>query len=438
MSKLFLTPWAVNGDKTPPIPDAQQLDGSVSYTTGYGPDYEKQLGVDPSAKNIKREGFNAVLNDITLALQQIQAGSAGVGFSSIFAAALPGAGYAKGAVLPRSDFNGFWFSTTAANADNPETIFGKWLPFGVKGSFSQALTNANVTLSLLNAGYPQLNLSGTLTADVQLIVPAWLYSYRVVNSCVGSFTVTVKTASGTGVIIANGATTVVYSSSTGVTLDVTYRSGELIGVQAFTVSGTYTPTPGMATCIAEGLAGGGAGGGAPVTIAGNVGFGAGGHAGAYGKGRFTAAQIGVSQPVTIGAGGVATTNSGGNGGQTSLGTLMVLPGGAGGPSAGNTAPPLSAGNGNVPSVASAGANLIRGAGQVSSIGLIQTTSVGFSGAGANSPYGSGGGAINNTAAGQQASGLGSGGSGAAAFSANGTARLGGNGAPGFMVIEEYA
>lgn len=217
-----------------------------------------------------------------------------------------------------------------------------------------------------------------------------------------------------------------------------FSAGRLIGVQTFTSSGTYTPTPGMTTCIVEGVGGGGAGGGAPVTISGNVGFGAGGHAGAYGKGQFTTAQVGASQTITIGLGGVATTNAGGNGGQTSFGSLMLLPGGAGGPSAGNTAPPLSAGNGNVPAVASTGANMIRGAGAISSIGLAVSVSVGYSGAGANSPFGSGGGSVNNTAAGQQASGLGSGGSGGMALSANGTARLGGNGAPGFILILEFA
>lgn len=213
--------------------------------------------------------------------------------------------------------------------------------------------------------------------------------------------------------------------------------GRLLNVQAFTASGTYTPTPGMNSCIVKLGGAGGAGGGAPITIAGNVGLGAGGHAGAYGEGRFTAAQIGASQVVTIGAGGVPTTNAGGNGGNTSLGVLIVAPGGAGGPSAGNSAPPLSAGNGNLPAVASSGANLLRGSGPVSPIGLAISIAVGFSGAGANSAFGSGGGSINNTAAGQQATGLCAGGSGGMALSANATARLGGAGAPGFMYIEEY-
>ncbi|MCL5589082.1 glycine-rich domain-containing protein [Enterobacter roggenkampii] len=215
-------------------------------------------------------------------------------------------------------------------------------------------------------------------------------------------------------------------------------TGRLINVKTFTSSGTYTPTAGMKYCIVEGIGGGGAGGGAPITASGNVGLGAGGHAGAYGKATFTIADIGASKPVTVGAGGVTTTNAGGDGGNSSLGSLVVFTGGKGGPSAGNTAPPLSAGNGNVPSVASSGANIIRGTGALSAIGIVVSAAVGFSGAGANSAYGAGGGAVNNTGNGAAAVGFGSGGSGAMALSSNATARPGGNGAPGFVVIYEYA
>lgn len=216
------------------------------------------------------------------------------------------------------------------------------------------------------------------------------------------------------------------------------RPGRLLATQRFLTSGTYTPTAGMTSCIVVGIGGGGAGGGAPITIAGNVGHGAGGHAGAYGEAIFTSTDIGASQAITIGAGGVATTVTGGTGGTSSIGSLMFLPGGAGGPSAGNTAPPLVSGNGNSPALASIGANLIRGVGGISTLAFVVSTAAGYSGAGANSPFGAGGGAITTTAAGQGATGLGSGGSGAMAFSANAVARLGGNGAPGFITIYEYA
>lgn len=70
-SKFFNTPFATAGDKID-IPDAAQVDGSVSFATGFGPDYEKELGVDPDAKPVPRDATNGVLYDITDALGAIQ------------------------------------------------------------------------------------------------------------------------------------------------------------------------------------------------------------------------------------------------------------------------------------------------------------------------------------------------------------------------------
>lgn len=213
--------------------------------------------------------------------------------------------------------------------------------------------------------------------------------------------------------------------------------GRLINVKTFTSSGTYTPTAGMKFCIVKGIGGGGAGGGAPATASGNVGLGAGGNAGAYGEGQFTAAQIGVSQTVTVGSGGTGTPTSGGSGGSSSLGSLITFGGGSGSPSSGNTAPPLNAGNGN-PTAVCTGANIISGTGGASIIGQITSSSVGYSGPGANSAFGTGGVATNVTGNGASAGGYGAGGGGACAFSSNATARTGGNGSPGFVTIFEYA
>ncbi|MEG0966713.1 MAG: hypothetical protein RSG92_15195 [Pseudomonas sp.] len=70
-SKFFSTPFATAGDKID-IPDTAQVDGSVSFATGFGPDYEKELGVDPDAKPVPRDATNGVLYDITDALGAIQ------------------------------------------------------------------------------------------------------------------------------------------------------------------------------------------------------------------------------------------------------------------------------------------------------------------------------------------------------------------------------
>lgn len=79
MAKIFKVPFAVEGDKISP-PDAVQSDGSVSYTLGYGFDYQRDTGVDeggapidPLAKVFPREQHNGILNDITTAIGEIQA-----------------------------------------------------------------------------------------------------------------------------------------------------------------------------------------------------------------------------------------------------------------------------------------------------------------------------------------------------------------------------
>lgn len=71
MTKFFVDPFAVSGTKTP-IPDLIQLDGSVSYTEGFGFDYERDQATDPLAKDIPRDQTNQLFFDITSAIQQYQ------------------------------------------------------------------------------------------------------------------------------------------------------------------------------------------------------------------------------------------------------------------------------------------------------------------------------------------------------------------------------
>jgi hypothetical protein len=113
--------------------------------------------------------------------------------------------------------------------------------------------------------------------------------------------------------------------------------GALAGVtlQAFTGSGTYTPTSGMKHCLVFSTGGGGGSGGAVTAATTNdCAVAAGGAAGGTCIEAFSAATIGASQTVTIGAAGSAgaagTGGNGGNGGNTTFGSLHTATGGAGG------------------------------------------------------------------------------------------------------------
>lgn len=134
VAKLFTKPFGVAGDKTP-IPNGTQVDGTVSYQTGFGADYERQLGVDPAAKNIDRKTFNELMFDATTGLQEMQAGVGTSVYSLELAQSLAGGGYPKGALIPKIGGDGFWLCTTANNTTNPDTGGAGWAQIAAQGSF---------------------------------------------------------------------------------------------------------------------------------------------------------------------------------------------------------------------------------------------------------------------------------------------------------------
>ncbi|MCK8330013.1 phage tail protein [Erwinia amylovora] len=71
MTKVFKTPFAAQGDRAD-VPVETQADGSVSYTQGYGYDYERDQTTDPAAKDIEREKMNALFHDVTEATGEMQ------------------------------------------------------------------------------------------------------------------------------------------------------------------------------------------------------------------------------------------------------------------------------------------------------------------------------------------------------------------------------
>lgn len=72
ISGYFDVPFAASGDLAT-VPDAVQPDGSVSYTQGYGIDYQEDPAVDPTtALEIERTKMNQLFNDITKAIQNWQ------------------------------------------------------------------------------------------------------------------------------------------------------------------------------------------------------------------------------------------------------------------------------------------------------------------------------------------------------------------------------
>lgn len=70
MVKKFTIPFASQGDAND-IPNALQVDGRVSFTQGFGYDYERPYD-DPQAKDIAREDMNGLFKAITSAIGEVQ------------------------------------------------------------------------------------------------------------------------------------------------------------------------------------------------------------------------------------------------------------------------------------------------------------------------------------------------------------------------------
>ena len=89
-----------------------------------------------------------------------------------------------------------------ANQNNPEvtvnTLVKDWVEVDVAGS-------SNVILTEAEARYSQIECSGILTGNIDVIVPTEAKIYIIRNTTTGSFTLTVKKSGGTGVAVTQGS-----------------------------------------------------------------------------------------------------------------------------------------------------------------------------------------------------------------------------------------
>lgn len=87
----------------------------------------------------------------------------------------------------------------------------------VGGYLAKAVTGGTVTLTDTEASNPVIALTGTLTSALSLVVPTAVKRlWAIYNNTSGAFTVTVKTAAGTGVTVAQGKRNLVYTDGTNV------------------------------------------------------------------------------------------------------------------------------------------------------------------------------------------------------------------------------
>lgn len=421
--KLLPVPFADAGSKQD-IPNDSQIGvtaGRASYTDGFPPLTRTPLaagGVPPFGTD-----FNGVLNDITSAVRWSQAG-AGYPFNTTFNTAI--GGYPKGARIPNSTLDGFWLNTTDGNSTNPENTTSAltgWVPSGFYGTTAiTGLSGSSVTLTTLQAGRDRITLSGTLTSNINLTVPAWMKRWEIVNNCSGSFGVTVKTPNGSGVFVVAGGVSLVQGDGTNIIQSSS--PGSLVNIQSFPITGNYTPFGGAKKVRVRAWGAGGSGAG---TATAGVGA-AGGAGGAYVEVTIDLSGL-TTIPITVGKGGTAvpanSSASGVAGGDTLIPLLGVTARGGGGGSA------SAAATGGTPTSSKATASLlVKGQdGQGSAI-----TSIGGQGGAA---FASSAG-VARTGSSSDNGGYPGGASAGASYPSGGTPRGSGAGADGLVIIEEYA
>ncbi|WP_447874637.1 glycine-rich domain-containing protein [Serratia fonticola] len=207
-------------------------------------------------------------------------------------------------------------------------------------------------------------------------------------------------------------------------------SGRLLNIQRFIINGIYTPTIGAKKVRIKAWGGGGAGGGTPSITTTQSAVAGGGAAGAYVESFIDVPTLPLS--VLVGKGGIAATGvDGESGGSTIVGNITA-PGGPGGAvGVASAAFPFGASPKN-PTIGTGG-NILNAPGGAASMGFTWSNGGAIRSMGGQSEIGSSqyaADAIGNCA----------GGAGAVAAGSTGAqaALAGYGGAPGLVIIEEYA
>lgn len=169
-TKPFLVPFANSGDKTA-VPVAVQPSGVVSYESGWGFDYQRTLGTDPSAKPVSRQASNQLLYDVTSSLGALQKQA----FPQFITSADNGGApysYGKGVVVQFDTGGGVfepYVSLVAANVTTPGSASWQKLIFA-EASLAQAQAGTDATtlmtprrvaaaIAALGAAVPQATTS---------------------------------------------------------------------------------------------------------------------------------------------------------------------------------------------------------------------------------------------------------------------------------------
>lgn len=170
MLKFFRIPFATSGDKTA-VPDAVDVNGFVSYTAGYGFDYQRQK-TDPAAKNIERDKMNEIFFDITTALAELQS----QGIPDFITSALNGgAAYSYGQYAVVRYSGDLYISLVAANTALPSDAT-KWAllptPARLQAAFNSSAVAGGTADAITGAFTPAITSLPAAPGTLSLFVRA--------------------------------------------------------------------------------------------------------------------------------------------------------------------------------------------------------------------------------------------------------------------------
>jgi len=247
-SKLLI-PFAEDGGRNA-IPTESQIGitgGKASLTDGFPP----VTRIPTTAGGIPPFGLD--MNGILYAISAIcrwQTAGAGFPYDADFATDPLVGGYPAGARVMRDDAQGYWLNTADDNETDPSdsgAAAAGWVPDFSHGVASVTMTSSHVTLTPTQYGLPIIEITGTITTDLNLIFPNISGSWTVINKTSGLFSITAKTASGLGIVAPKNLATVACCNSTDIFAinrpDVTPYDFGAKGDYFFSDGTTVNPSP---------------------------------------------------------------------------------------------------------------------------------------------------------------------------------------------------
>lgn len=184
---------ATSGFITNPMPDGPTGTNAASVQQGFPPiTMQEELAGGQPPLGQDMNGLMFLISSHTLYVE------CGQTYFWNSALATQIGGYLAGTILGMTDGTGLWLNTSGGNTSNPDTGGAGWVPLVAYGFTTVAVTGGIVTLTAAQTKYQVIILSGTLTSNLTINLPATDQEWLIVNTTSGSFATKVQTTAATG------------------------------------------------------------------------------------------------------------------------------------------------------------------------------------------------------------------------------------------------